>query len=46
MASEIIRRPTGLARLTQLHEELCEVNGNRTPQPDPPCPAVAGQGVQ
>ncbi len=26
MTAEISRCPTGLARLTQLHEELCEVN--------------------
>jgi hypothetical protein len=35
MASEIIRHPKGLARLTELHRELCEVNGGRTPTPDP-----------
>jgi hypothetical protein len=35
MAAEIIRRPKGLARLTELHRELCEVNGGRTPTPDP-----------
>ncbi len=35
MAAEIIRHPKGLARLVELYRELCEVNGGRTPTPDP-----------